>query len=344
MKSSSIAENVFSVNLMYSKLQNQTKELFFKCLDEGQTAEYFERQLRKLWDINDFYYLEELVREYRSYIHTENTGQEYTKREEKEIKTDGIIQLTGAILLTNELFKKSKIKEYETRYESYAYKTDKFEYLKKLVPKYTNNIKPYYEAGQPKTVDNIVRFVSPNTYNSMVYNTCLTRNGWIQTLNDGNEMGIPYYYIPNHSFSCPHCILHQERRMTAEECYNIIGTADEGKTELLHPNCKCELWLYDKNVRFKKLNKTKLAEQYEIREKVMASELKRETLLSDRAIYKRLGSQEDVDKVNNKIKKINENIKDLVQQLPTQQLRKEVVIRNYDAMALITSALPTTYK
>ena len=39
--------------------------------------------------------------------------------------------------------------------------------------------------------------------------------------------------------------------------------------------------------------------------------LKKEELLSDKKIYKRLGYQDDVDKVNSQIKKVNNSIKEL---------------------------------
>ena len=49
MKNSSkyINDSVFKVNQDYSKLQNKTKELFFKCLEEGRSLDYFEKKIRK---------------------------------------------------------------------------------------------------------------------------------------------------------------------------------------------------------------------------------------------------------------------------------------------------------
>ena len=332
MKSSSIAESVYEVNLNYARLQNKAKELFFKCLYEGRDDAYFEKELRKLWGDNDINYLEQQIIEYREALHFDNTGEKMTEKEKKNINVAGMVALAGAILVTNELFKKSKVKEYKLRYESYGYKTNKEEYLEKLVPKYTNYIKPYYEAGKPKTVENIVRFVSPNTYNAMAYNTAVTRNGWYQTLNDGGMMGIKYYYIPTHSFSCPYCMQYQEQKMTEKECYNLLGTADIGRDELLHPNCKCELTFYEKGTKFKKLDYEEGKRQYHVREKVMSLELKKEELQSDKAIYKRLYSngydtQKDIDKVNNQIKKINSSIKELTSTLPTTSLKKQAVAR-----------------
>ena len=333
MKSSSIANHVFNVNLHYTRLQNQTKQLFFRCLDEGRDIDYFRKELEKIWGTNDTDYIEEQIIEYRAYIHYENTGKEMTKEEKKEIKPVGLVSTVGAILLTNELFKKAKTKEYKVRSESYGYKTNKDEYLVKLVPKYTNDIKPYYRAGQPKTRENLVRLVSPNTYNSMVYNTTLTQNSWRQTLNDGLDLGKDKFIIYYHPFSCEHCIDHQYKIMDRFECLDILGTAEEGSTELLHPNCKCELQIYDsmkyniykKQYAFTNEEKIDISN---IRQKVNSLTLEKERLLSDKAIYKRLGAEEDIDKVNSKIKKVNKSIKELQEALPTTELKKQVVAIN----------------
>lgn len=329
MKSSNIADNVFNVNLNYARLQNKSKELFFKCLEEGRDVSYFEQELTKIWGKDNKSYLEQQILEYRAYLHLENTGEELTPEEEKEkINVVGILAVAGAILLANKLFEKAKTKEYKIRLNSYGYKTNKQEYLEKLVPKYTNDIKPYYKQGEPKTRENLVRLVSPNTYNSMVYNTCLTRNGWTQTINDAQEMGVDYLYIPGHNFSCPYCAEHQERPMTVKECIDLLGTADETEGDLLHPNCKCELTFYNGKTKLKRLNMGLIEEQYHIRQQVNSLTLKKEELLSDKKIYKRLGSQEDIDNTNQKIKKINSSIKELQQALPTTELKKQVVAIN----------------
>ena len=147
MKNSSISESVFNINLKYARLQNKSKELFFRCLNEGRDVEYFEKELKKIWDINDKKYIEEKIVEYREIVHEINTQKNITENEKKNIKVDGLIPLLGVITATNVLFKKDKIKEYEIRLNSYGYEVDKKEYLKKLIPKYTNDIKPYYKKG-----------------------------------------------------------------------------------------------------------------------------------------------------------------------------------------------------
>ena len=58
MKNSNfIAESVFRVNVKYAKLQNETKELFFRCLDEGQELSYFKAKLEELWGKIDYSFL-----------------------------------------------------------------------------------------------------------------------------------------------------------------------------------------------------------------------------------------------------------------------------------------------
>lgn len=318
MKKSNIAERVFNVNLKYTRLQNKTKEIFFECLQDGEDEEYFKAKLEELWGNIDNSYLEEQIIEYRAFLHEKNTNQKMNKKDKENMSIFELASL-GTILATNKLFQSIKVKEYKTRKESFGYEKNKDEYLKKLVPKYTSNIKKY------KSVP--VRFVKPSTYNSMVYNTCLTRNGWIQTLNDGKDLGIGYFFIRGHAFSCPHCLDHQEVAMSREECLDMLGTANEKVGDVLHPNCKCELSFFEDTTRTQPINRQEAEEQYHIREKVMSLLLKKEELLSDAKIYKMQGSVAEYDKTLNKINKVNSSIKDLQMQLPTEELRKQVVAK-----------------
>ena len=97
MKNSSIADKVFAVNLNYVKLQNKTKELFFRCLDENRDLEYFKAKLEKIWGNVDYSYLEEQIAEYQAEIHEENTHQEKT---EKGI-TKGLFALVPLLVIMN---------------------------------------------------------------------------------------------------------------------------------------------------------------------------------------------------------------------------------------------------
>ena len=272
MKNSSINDKVFAVNLNYVKLQNKTKELFFKCLNEERELEYFEAELKKIWGNVDYEYLNEQIEEYQAEIHERNTN------EEKETKgiTKGVFALVPILVImdTDKKFQNVKIREYNTSVNSYAYKSDKEEYLKLKVKRYNNQIVPYYS----KSTGELIRYVQPSTYNSMIQNTNLTRSGWNQTLDDGDDDQL--FYIPFHSFSCPECIEHQNKKMNREEVYNLVGEVDEIEGDILHPNCKCELTFYDKKTKYNKpkYSDSELEEQYHIRQKTNTLTLRKEEI------------------------------------------------------------------
>jgi hypothetical protein len=324
MKNSSIADKVFAVNLNYVKLQNKTKELFFRCLDENRDFEYFKAELEKIWGNVDYSYLEEQIAEYQAEIHKKNTHQEKTK---KGI-TKGLFALVPLLVImnTDKKFQNVKLREYTISLKSYAYKSDKQEYLKLKVKKYNNQIVPYYS----QTTGELVRYVQPSTYDAMIQNTNLTRSGWNQTLSDGDEMGQAMFYIPGHSFSCPHCLEHQNKPMTREDVEDFIGKADETSGDILHPNCKCELSFYNKGTKIKKYkySDSELEEQYQIRQKANTLTLRKEEILSDMRIQKSLGNQDEVDKLNQTRNRINKEIRELKEQLPNAELKKQVVAIN----------------
>lgn len=322
MKNSSINDKVFAVNLNYVKLQNKTKELFFKCLNEERELEYFEAELKKIWGNVDYEYLNEQIEEYQAEIHERNTN------EEKETKgiTKGVFALMPILVImdTDKKFQNVKIREYNTSVNSYAYKSDKEEYLKLKVKRYNNQIVPYYS----KSTGELIRYVQPSTYNSMIQNTNLTRSGWNQTLDDGDDDQL--FYIPFHSFSCPECIEHQNKKMNREEVYNLVGEVDEIEGDILHPNCKCELTFYDKKTKYNKpkYSDSELEEQYHIRQKTNTLTLRKEEILSDIRIQKSLGNQDEVDKLNQTRNCINKEIRELSEALPTAELKKQVVAIN----------------
>lgn len=312
MKNSSfISDSVFKLSLYYTQKQNKTKQLFFKCLDHNKSEEYFKKELEKIWG-EETEYIEKQITLFREQVHKEHTS---TKLGTITIAGLGITK--QLIDKTNKQFIEKKIREYSVRNNSPLLKTDKQEYLKKLVPKYTNDTKGYYSQGK------LVRNVSPRTYNSMVYNTTLTRNGWIQTLNDGKDLDQEFYYIPAHNFSCPHCAEHQEIPMTREECISILGTTDEGSTELLHPNCKCVLAFYE-GQKLKQINLGQVEEEYHIRQKVNSLTLSKSEVLSDIKIQKSLGNQDSVDKLNARRNQINKEIREQKSKLDTREKQIQV--------------------
>ena len=354
MKNSSqfISDSVYKVNLNYVRLQNKSKELFFKCLDENRDLEYFKKKLEELWGSIDYTYTRDEIEEYNTMIHEQNLqGKEITKEIPKgeegslftlvpisvvkdvndkfqKVKERSLFTLVPISVVkdVNDKFQRVKEREYKNSLNSYAYENDKQEYLKLKVSQYNNQVVPYYS----KKTGKIVRYVQPSTYNSMIHNTNLTRSGWNTTLNDADIVGINYFWIPYHSFSCPHCLEHQNRMMSKEEVIDLIGIAEEAEGDILHPNCKCSLNMFYGASEFNKPKYSygELDEQYQIRQKVNTLTLRKEELLADIRIQKSLGNQDEVDKLNKQRNKINKNIKKLQEALPTTELKKQVVAIN----------------
>jgi len=312
MKNSSfIAISVFALNMYYTKKQNKSKEKFFEYLDKGISPEEFEQELIKVWGKDNSKYIKEEITKFREQVHQENTN---SKLDLSKVTLAGL-GVTSIINETNKSFLEKKVKEYTLRFNSPLLKSNKQEYLKKLVPKYTNDTKGYYSQGK------LVRNVKPSTYNSMVYNTTLTRNGWIQTLNDGEEDQL--FYIPAHNFCCPICASYQGRIFTREEAIETLGEADEVEGDILHPNCKCVLTFYQ-NQPTPRLNMAQVEEEYNIRQKVNGLTLKKEELLTDIRIQKGLGNQDQVDKLNQQRNKINSQIRELKNKLDSEEKQKQV--------------------
>ena len=325
-----INESVFKVNLKYTRLQNETKELFFRCLDEGRSETYFNKRLNEIWGNIDHSFMDDELEEYKAIIH-DNNMQLMTiaepKTEEQAKKEDTIFDIISAVVIAGyELkLKRQKEKEYRSSLKSPAYQNDKDRYLSMKVEQYNSSIVPYYVKRTGE-----VREVPLNVYASMIHNTNLTRSAWNQTLNDGNEL----FYIPFHSFSCPHCLQYQNHVYTREEVENVLLTkAMEQEGDLLHPNCKCVLVPYIPGLST--MNKPNydegaLEEQYKIRQKMNSLTLEKERLKTDINIQKRF-SQEEVDELNKQRNKINRKIRELKQELPTEELQKQVVAinRNY---------------
>ena len=331
-----ISESVFKVNLKYTRLQNETKEIFFRCLDEGRSEKYFSKELDKIWGNLDHSFMSEDIEEYKQIIHDNNLQLfelAMPKTEKQAKKEDSFFDIITAIVVIGyeKKFVKQQEKEYKRSLTSPVYRENKKEYLKALVPKKdVNGIVPYYVKSTGK-----IREVPLNVYASMVHNTNMTRAAWNETLNDARDMGVERFIIPYHPFSCPHCIVHQNRLMTYDEVIALIGeVVINQQADILHPNCQCLLQPYFPGltkIETFPFPKAELDNIYNIRKKVNSLTLKKERLKTDKNIYKMLEDQEGIDEVNKKRNKINSQIRDLKKELPTEELQKSVVAinRNY---------------
>lgn len=389
-----INDRVFKTNLKYTRLQNETKELFFRCLDEGRSEKYFEKQLNKIWDNVDHSFMDKDIEEYKQIIHDNNLQlfELAIPKTEKEVKKENsFFDIISAVVIIGyeKKYVRQQEKEYRRVLKSPLYMTQKDYYLPMLAMKkdidINRGIVPYYVKKTGK-----IREVQLSTYASMIHNTNLTRAAWNQTLNDADEFKIDKFYIPFHNFSCPDCVEHQNKVMTREEVESLIDDVSNGKIgNVLHPNCKCVLVPYypgltnmsgmplkrNEETGKYETNYAKLHEQYDIRQKVNTLTLEKERLLTDKRILENMGSgakrkeyqktqrelrqqgykatdssrlaevnkalrelKSDssiarIDEINQRIRNINSQINGLKQELPTEELQKQVVAinRNYNS-------------
>ena len=324
-----INKSVFKVNEKYTDMQNKTKELFFRCLDEGRSLEYFEKQLDKLWGNLDRSFMQKELAEYEAIIHENNMAMlqitETTPKEAK--KTNNFFSMVAAavILATEKKFTNYVKRDYKRTLKSPAYEMDKQQYLKLKVKRYKDEkVVPYHvkKTGQ-------IRHVSMATYNAMIHNTNMTRTAWNTTLNDADNLGYVEFYIPYHSFSCPDCVVHQGKTLTIEDVMDLVGDVEEKEGDILHPNCKCVLLIKNGRISdYSRFSDGQKEEFYHVRQKVNTLTLKKSRLLTDMKIQKKLGNMDEYDKLNQQRNKVNSQIRELKNSLPTTELKKQVVAIN----------------
>lgn len=184
---------------------------------------------------------------------------------------------------------------------------NKAEYLLEKVSKFdkVEKVVPYFDKK-----GNIVAYHDIASYNSMVYNTNLTNAVWNETLENAIKTENDLVYVPGHFGSCPYCLPYEDRVYTltgANPIYPNIKEALDGG--LKHPNCKHPIENYSSEIKTTP-SVSSPPEVYNSLQKINALELKKSRLRNDKKIYKELGGYEDVDKVNQKIRKINQKIKE----------------------------------
>lgn len=325
-----INESVYNTNYKYVQMQNKTKELFFRCLDEEEDVDYFEEEAKKIWGNVDHSFMTDDIEEYAEIIHTQNMqGKEETKEIPKgAIATAFALTSLSIISKYENKMVKEKTREYKVSLNSPAYKNDKQTYLKEKVQRYDSQIVPYYHNTPTGEVK--IRRVQLSTYASMIHNTNMTRSAWNMTLKDGRLLGQTRYWIPPHPFACSDCVAHQGYPMSEEEVAYIADTVDEKSGDVLHPNCKCVLEIFydDTVIPEQEYSNEELDEQYHIRQRVNSLTLRREELLSDIKIQKSLGNMDEVDELNQQRNKINSQIREQKDRLPTDSLKRQVVAIN----------------
>lgn len=334
-KSSSeeISKNVYLVNVYYANKQNKTKILYFRCLDEGRSYEYFENELNKIWNNIDHRFMNRQISKLQKIVNSENIEEAINlgRLDDKYKETEYWVIDEEYFRLTPE----SDFKEFEQRFKQNVltnYKhaqvslkyNDKDTYLDKKIDTYNKSVNQVVSYFNKQGA--IVRKVQLSTYLAMIHNVNLTRSGWNQTMSDSKRLGQEMFIIPYHPFSCPYCQLYQNRPLTRVEVETIIGVeAYEQVGDVLHPNCKCTLSIYWGSMQLDREAYTpwQKENQYDIRQKVNSLTLEKSNLRTDMQIASSLGNEGKVDTLKSKISVINRNIRELKKQLP-EELRKQV--------------------
>lgn len=336
MKSSSdlIAKQVFSVNAFYTKKQNETKILFFKCLKEKKSVEYFTKELSKIWDNVDHKFMDKQITKLKEVVNSNNVEEAINLG-----RLDKMYKQTEYWVVDDEYFKltpESEFEKFEQKFKTNVEKNykrsskavkglDEETYLSKKIDTYNqsiNQVVTYFtKDGTP------LRQVQLSSYLSMIHNTNLTRSGWNQTMSDSHLLNQSLFIIPYHSFSCPHCLEYQNRPLTRLQVENIIGVeAVEQTGDILHPNCKCTLSIFwdDSQIGKQKYTYEESEELYKLRQKVNSLTLEKSNLRTDMKIAEDLGDTAKADYCRQRINAINKTIRDIKSDMPSEELEKQI--------------------
>ncbi len=337
MKKSSklISDYVYLVNVYYTNKQNKTKVLYFKYLDEGKSVEEFETELNKIWDGIDHRFMNNQINKLKKMVNVENIeeainlGRLDSKYKETEywVIDDEYFRLTPESDFKDfeKRFKENVLNNYKRAKISLKY-NEKDIYLESKIDTYNKTINQVVTYFNKK--GGISRKVQLSSYLSMIHNVNLTRGAWNQTMSDSKRLGKDTYYIPYHPFSCLECSLWQNRILTRQMIENIIGVeAMEQQGDILHPNCKCTLSIYWdlRQIEKPRFTPGEIEDQYKIRQKVNSLTLENSNLRTDLKIANSLGDGSKADSIKSKISVINSNLRKLRAELPTEELKKQVM-------------------
>ena len=183
------------------------------------------------------------------------------------------------------------------------------------------NIKEYLikKLDKYEAIEKVVRYKNGSyygidTYNSMVYNTNLTRTAWSETIKRNYVEGNDLVYVIPHMYSCPLCQEWQGMTYSISghtQGYMKLDTAIENG--LLHPNCKHVIVAYAGQEDDFTYSTPEWEEKYDIKQKINALNLKKSRLRNENIISAKLDDYENIDKNKKKISAINKEIRELKQ-------------------------------
>ena len=183
------------------------------------------------------------------------------------------------------------------------------------------NIKEYLikKLDKYEAIEKVVRYSNGSyygidAYNSMVYNTNLTRTAWQETIKRNAVEGNDLVYVIPHMYSCPLCQEWQGMTYSISghtQGYMKLDTAiDNG---LLHPNCKHVIVAYAGQEDDFTYSTPEWEEKYDIKQKINALNLKKSRLRNENLISAKLDDYKNIDKNKKKISAINKEIRALKQ-------------------------------
>ena len=183
------------------------------------------------------------------------------------------------------------------------------------------NIKEYLikKLDKYEAIEKVVRYKNGSyygidSYNSMVYNTNLTRTAWSETIKRNAVEGNDLVYVIPHMYSCPLCQEWQGMTYSISghtQGYMKLDTAIENG--LLHPNCKHVIVAYAGQEDDFTYSTPEWEEKYDIKQKINALNLKKSRLRNENIISAKLDDYENIDKNKKKISAINKEIRALKQ-------------------------------
>lgn len=328
--SNDIKDQVYKSKKETSKFQNKVKIAFFGALTAGVTYLVFKDEIdglyaeykNKITNIHKKGY-EEVQEQTKELEVDKYTSEEETPLKRRLNELLEYFSLDTKTKTEDDLFIRVIANYYKSSLKTLeSGKVDKFTYLTKKVKDYDKieKVVAYYDKD-----GNIRAYFDLSSYDSMVYNTNLQRLGVQEMLKDAIRRNYDIVYIEPHPYSCDKCMDYQGTfiSLTGENVGQIFNgylitesleSAIEGG--LLHPNCThVPRKAYYSDLPSKEYSGAEWNEKYDNRQKKQSLELKKERLLSDKKIYKELGNYAEVDKINQKIKVLNQSINDLEKQM-----------------------------
>lgn len=183
---------------------------------------------------------------------------------------------------------------------------EKTEYLSMKLTKFdkVEQVVPYFDKD-----GKIVAYHTLADYNSMVYNTNLTREGWNNAIQEARNEDSDLMYIVPHMFSCPACQQWQGKIISIKGLNVMYPSLDDAMADGFgHPNCKHTLEIWKNQLETNEYSSEEWSEKYDAQQKINALNLKSSRLRNDKKIYKELNNQSEIDKINEKLKKIKTEI------------------------------------